>query len=213
MATQNAGGLLAVWTDIAPEAEREFNEWYNSEHIPQLLGVPGFLSGRRYQAVEGEPKYLALYELTGPDVLKGDAFQQVREMPTEWTKKMRPLFRNTAIGVYSQTFSCGSRPTTDAEYVLTVRLNIPAEKEAEFNEWYNVDHVPALVGVPGVYCARRYAAVEGDPKYLAVYEMNNGGVPKTPEWDKARNSEWTLKIRPHLKDGKVIISRRIFPVT
>ncbi len=211
MATQSANGLLAVWTDIAPEAEREFNEWYNSEHIPQLLGVPGFLSGRRYQAVEGEPKYLALYDLTDAEVLKSDAFRQVREMPTEWTKKMLPLFRNTAIGTYRQIFSHGTRPAKDADFVLTVRLNIPAEKEQDFNEWYNVDHVPALVGVPGVSCARRYVAVEGDPKYLAVYEMNDARVPKSPEWDKARNSEWTLRIRPHLKDGKVITSRRIFP--
>jgi hypothetical protein len=211
MATQSANGLLAVWTDIAPEAEREFNEWYDSEHIPQLLGVPGFLSGRRYQAVEGEPKYLALYDLTDAEVLKSDAFRQVREMPTEWTKKMLPLFRNTAIGTYRQIFSHGTRPAKDADFVLTVRLNIPAEKEQDFNEWYNVDHVPALVGVPGVSCARRYVAVEGDPKYLAVYEMNDARVPKSPEWDKARNSEWTLRIRPHLKDGKVITSRRIFP--
>ena len=211
MATQNANGLLAVWTDIAPEVEREFNDWYNSEHIPQLLGVPGFLSGRRYQAVEGEPKYLALYDLSDAEVLKSDAFRQVREMPTEWTKKMLPLFRNTAIGTYRQIFSHGTRPAKDTDFVLTVRLNIPAEKEQDFNEWYNVDHVPALVGVPGVSCARRYVAVEGDPKYLAVYEMNDARVPKTPEWDKARNSEWTLRIRPHLKDARVIISRRIFP--
>ena len=211
MATQNANGLLAVWTDIAPEAEREFNDWYNTEHIPQLLGVPGFLSGRRYQAVEGEPKYLALYELTDAEVMRSDAFRQVREMPTEWTKKMRPLFRNTAIAVYRQLFSHGTRPTKDADFVLSVRLNIPADKENDFNEWYNVDHLPALVGVPGVYCARRYVAVEGDPKYLAVYEMNDSLIPKSPEWDKARNSEWTLRIRPHLKDAKVIISRRIFP--
>jgi hypothetical protein len=210
MATQ-ANGLLAVWTDIAPEAEQEFNEWYNKEHIPQLLGVPGFLSGRRYQAVEGEPKYLALYELTDVSVLKGDAFRQVRESPTEWSKKIIPLFRNTTIGMYQQLFSYGTRPAQDAEFILNVRLNIPADKEKDFNEWYNVDHVPALVGVPGVSCARRYVAVEGDPKYLAVYEMNDARIPKTPEWDKARNSEWTLRIRPHLKDPKAIVSRRIYP--
>ena len=210
MAAQ-ANGLLAVWTDIAPEAEREFNEWYNKEHISQLLGVPGFLSGRRYEAVEGSPKYLALYELTDVSVLKGDAFRQVRESPTEWSKKIIPLFRNTAIGMYQQIFSYGTQPAKDAEFVLTVRLNIPADKEKDFNEWYNVDHVPALVGVPGVYCARRYMAVEGDPKYLAVYEMNDARIPKTPEWDKARNSEWTLRIRPYLKDPKPIVSRRIYP--
>jgi hypothetical protein len=53
-------GLLVVWTDIAAEYEVEFNEWYDKEHIPQLLGVPGFETGRRYQAVDGNPKYIAL---------------------------------------------------------------------------------------------------------------------------------------------------------
>jgi len=212
MAGQVAQGLLAVWTDIAPEAEREFNEWYNTEHIPQLLGVPGFLSGRRYQAVEGEPKYLALYELTGPEVLKSDAFRQVRESPTAWSKKMIPLFRNTAIGEYRTIFSCTNYPVPEnAEFVLTVRLNIPPELESEFNQWYNIDHLPALVSVPGVYGARRYQAVQGEPKYLAVYEMNNAGVPKSAAWDKARNTDWTLKMRPNLKDPRVIVSRRIYP--
>jgi hypothetical protein len=211
MAGQDAQGLLAVWTDIAPEAEREFNDWYNTEHIPQLLGVPGFLSGRRYQAVEGEPRYLALYELTNVEVLKSDAFRQVRESPTEWSKKIIPLFRNTAIGAYRQLFSCRNYPLQEAEFVLTVRLNIPAERENEFNQWYNIDHLPALVSVPGVYGARRYQAVEGDPKYLAVYEMNDAGVPKSAAWDKARNTEWTIKMRPSLKDARVITSRRIYP--
>ena len=205
--------LLAAFMNPPPD-EAAFNAWYDEEHVPLRLAVPGFLNGRRYRAHDGAEqlaKYLALYDLTDTEVMKSDAFRQVRETPTDWTKKMRPLFRNTAIGVYRQIFSHGTRPAKDADFVLTVRLNTPAEKENEFKEWYNVDHVPALVGVPGVYCARRYVAVEGDPKYLAVYEMNDARVPKTPEWDKARNSEWTLKIRPHLKDGRVIISRRIYP--
>jgi hypothetical protein len=211
MAGQTAQGLLAVWTDIAPEAEREFNDWYNSEHIPQLLGVPGFLTGRRYQAVEGEPKYLALYELANIEVLKSDAFRQVRESPTEWSKKMIPLFRNTAIGEYRTIFSCSNYPIQEAEFVLTVRLNIPAERENEFNQWYNIDHLPALVSVPGVYGAQRYQAMVGNPKYLAVYAMNEAGVPKSAAWDKARNTDWTLKMRPSLQDPKVIVSRRIYP--
>ena len=53
-------GLLVIWTDVAPEYEAEFNEWYDKEHVPQLLTVPGILTGRRYQAVEGKPKYIAI---------------------------------------------------------------------------------------------------------------------------------------------------------
>ncbi len=56
MATPSGNGLLAVWIDIAPEAEGEFNEWYNVDHVPALVGVPGVYGARRYVAVEGNPK-------------------------------------------------------------------------------------------------------------------------------------------------------------
>lgn len=124
---------------------------------------------------------------------------------------MIPLFRNTAIGEYRTIFSCSNYPIQEAEFVLTVRLNIPAERENEFNQWYNIDHLPALVSVPGVYGAQRYQAMVGNPKYLAVYAMNEAGVPKSAAWDKARNTDWTLKMRPSLQDPKVIVSRRIYP--
>lgn len=208
----NASGLLVVWTDIAAEHEADFNEWYDKEHIPQLLGVPGFLTGRRYQAVEGTPRYIAIYQLADENVLKSDAFRAVRETPTAWTKKITPHFCNTQRGVFRQIFSHGAEPQTAAEFVLTVRLNTPADHEKEFNAWYDEDHVPALVGVPGVYCARRYEAVEGNPKYLAVYEMRDGAATRSPEWETARKYGRTAQIRPHLKDLKTVVAKRIFPV-
>jgi antibiotic biosynthesis monooxygenase (ABM) superfamily enzyme len=204
-------GLLVIWTDIAAEHEADFNAWYDQEHIPQLLGVPGFQTGRRYQAVEGAPKYVAIYQLADENVLKSDAFRAVRESPTAWTKKITPHFRNTQRGVFRQIFSHGTPPQKDAEFALTVRLNTPADHEKEFNDWYNEDHIPALVGVPGVYCARRYEAVEGDPRYLAVYEMRDGAATKSPEWETARNYGRTAQVRPYLKDLKAVVAKRIFP--
>jgi hypothetical protein len=218
MASNNGTGLLVVWTDVAPEYEAEFNEWYDKEHIPQLLGVPGFLSGTRYQAVDGKPKYAAIYDLTDESVTKSPAFLKVRNNPTPWTAKMLPHFQNTQRGVFRQILAHGTRPAKDAEFVLTVRLNTPAEHEKDFNVWYDEDHIPALVGVPGVYCARRFVRVEddelalkGDQKYLAVYEMRDGGIPKTPEWNTARNYGRTAQIRPHLKDMAGVVAKRIFP--
>ena len=87
-------GLLLVMMDIDPEHEAEFNEWYEKEHVPERLAVPGFISGRRFRAVEGAPKYLALYELENADVVKSDAYlERLRKSPTEWTQRMRPRFR------------------------------------------------------------------------------------------------------------------------
>jgi hypothetical protein len=43
-------GLFLVYTDlIDPKYEEEFNAWYNTEHLPELLTLPGFLDAARYE--------------------------------------------------------------------------------------------------------------------------------------------------------------------
>ena len=68
--------LLVVKIDIAAEVEDEFNRWYNQEHVPNLLGVPGVRSGRRYavkEVKEDQPKYKSIYELECEEVMKTEA--------------------------------------------------------------------------------------------------------------------------------------------
>lgn len=67
------------------------------------------------------------------------------------------------------------------------------EREQEFNEWYGRVHLPMLLKVPGVVAAARYEAVNpapGQPKYLAVYEVEDEealeAIPQTPEMLAAR---------------------------
>ena len=67
MAAKKGRGLLMVYSDVPPEHDAEYNRWYNEEHIPERLSIPGVLSAARYQAVQGGPKYLACYELGEPE--------------------------------------------------------------------------------------------------------------------------------------------------
>jgi hypothetical protein len=89
-----AGALLAVAINVDPSVEHEFNEWYNTEHLPQLAAVPGVLAARRYSGT-GERKYLALYNLTDLDVSQSDAWRKAADTP--WTQRMRPQFRDLLI--------------------------------------------------------------------------------------------------------------------
>ena len=50
-------GAVCIWHDIEPEATDEFYQWHNREHMPERVGIPGFLRGRRYIAVAGAPLY------------------------------------------------------------------------------------------------------------------------------------------------------------
>jgi hypothetical protein len=75
-------GLLMVYGDVAAEHEEECNRWYNEEHIPERLAIPGVLNEARYGAVAGGPTYLVCYELATPDAWYADAWQQWLQHPT-----------------------------------------------------------------------------------------------------------------------------------
>ena len=49
MAAKKGNGLLMVYCDVAAEHEDEFNRWYNDEHIPERLAIPGVLNAARYR--------------------------------------------------------------------------------------------------------------------------------------------------------------------
>jgi hypothetical protein len=62
------------------------------------------------------------------------------------------------------------------------------EVETAFNTWYDKEHVPALAGVPGVLCARRFRTSGGGPKYVALYHLTSPGVVDSAEWKDASGS-------------------------
>jgi heme-degrading monooxygenase HmoA len=92
---RNAGGLLVNAMNVAREHEHEFNEWYNSEHIPALAKVPGCIAARRFHSTEKEgasQRYIALYHLSEPGVQETAAWKRGASSP--WTDKLRPHFRD-----------------------------------------------------------------------------------------------------------------------
>ncbi|MGE0224879.1 MAG: hypothetical protein AB7F35_15860 [Acetobacteraceae bacterium] len=213
--------LLMAWTDVLEEYEAEFNRWYDDEHMLRLAAVPGFISGARYRALRGGPKYLAMYELEEHTVLRTAAFlDEVRFKPSARRTKVSPstIGRNFLLNGYRQIFPIKINPADDthepAPYLQMGRMDIAASMEDEFNDWYNTAFIPGFLKVPGVLRARRYAAVEAEPKYLTVYEFASPDVPDTPEWSAARvGNPWNLRMRPHLKldEGSPAVFERIWP--
>src|ERR671939_648369 len=90
MAQKKGTGLLMVWTDVPADKEADFNCWYNEEHLAERLGLPGFLSAARYEAVKGGPKHLACYGLDRVAALETEAYRRVRANPTPWTRRCSP---------------------------------------------------------------------------------------------------------------------------
>jgi hypothetical protein len=221
MAKTRGMGLLMLWCDVDPEHEEEFNRWYDGEHIQRLLSVPGFLNAGRYVALKGGPKYLAMYELEDHHVLRSAAFlDEVRYRPSPWRQKTSGghVGRNYILNAYRQIFPARATPIEATgpmpSYLQMGRMDVPAALEEEFNAWYDTVYVPDYLTVPGVLGARRYVVIDGQPKYLTVYDFARADVPQSEAWNRVRDlNPWTHRVRPQLKldAGSPAVFRRIWP--
>ncbi|MBI2322394.1 MAG: hypothetical protein HYU88_10010 [Chloroflexi bacterium] len=95
--TPEARALLLVGVEVPAAYDDEFNDWYSTEHLPLLTGVPGVLRARRYKlhaaasGIMGEPAtYVALYDLAAPAVDGSAEWQRRRSTP--WTDRLRPIY-------------------------------------------------------------------------------------------------------------------------
>lgn len=82
--------------------------------------------------------------------------------------------------------------------LLMVYCDVPADKEPDFNRWYNEEHLAERLSVPGFLSAARYEAVKGGPKHLAVYELESADVMKSDAYKKVSGNPtpWTKKTGP-----------------
>jgi hypothetical protein len=183
-----------VWADVPAEKEPDFNRWYNEEHLAERMAVPGFLSAARYEAVKGGPKHLAVYELESPAVLESPAYKKVQANPTPWTKRCSPdvigttFIRNVYSMIHPKALSTAAAESGPAPALQLGRMDVPAEVDREWNEWYSTIYVPNYEKVPGVIRGRRYRAVEGTPTYLTLYEFEHPKVSESPAWMAQRDA-------------------------
>ena len=91
--------------------------------------------------------------------------------------------------------------------LLTVWADVPADKEDDFNRWYNEEHLAELLAIPGVLNAARYEAVKSGPKHLACYELESPAVVESDAFKNRTISEWSKRASP-----TVIATNLINPV-
>ena len=67
---------MAKWINVVesnctdPSKEKEFNDWYDNVHLPDVLETPGFQAATRYvirEPQDGRGKYMAVYEIETDD--------------------------------------------------------------------------------------------------------------------------------------------------
>jgi len=192
-------GLLMAVMGYDTVSEEEFHDWYETEHIPERKRIPGFLTVQRFIAVNKEKVSVAIYDLTGLEVLAGAEYQACSgQNYSPWSKRIQSRVSSFARYTAVQMFPGRQTAPEGAGGLLVVGYNVGKENLDEVNKWYETEHIPALLQVDGVLAARRYRTEQGPHAFLAIYHLTEPGVCKSEMWRKAAETPWTHAVRPKM---------------
>ena len=191
----------------------EVDDWYDLEHIPDRLALPGFVTAERWTCVEGPPVSLTIYDLTSLDVLTSAQYRGITgDNASPWTHRVFPrTTRNRYEGVI--TLDKRKPGAEAAEGLLMIGMNVEPSMEDDFNRWYTEEHVPNLYQLPGVLTARRYESKTGGQKHIAMYHLTMPEVQASAEWKEAIDTPWASRVRPRTRDRARFVCRRYHRAT
>ena len=181
-------GILFSQMEPAPGDEQRFDEWYDNDHIPVRMELDGFVSATRYRALEGEPAHLAVYELTDVGALEQPGYLRLKESPSELTVRMLDSVRGFTRYTCELTSDSGA-PAREPTHLSVVAFAVPEDDAGQLEDWYETEHVPALLQADDWLRVRRYRVLsgEGGPwTDLALHDLGSAGVMESPERAAAR---------------------------
>ncbi|BDB30325.1 MULTISPECIES: DUF4286 family protein [Cupriavidus] len=190
-------GILAIWNDCNASRAAAYESWYQEEHLPERLGIAGFLTGRRFEAICASRQFLTTYEVVHPEVLRSAAYRERLAHPTARTiSMMQDGFTNMSRTVCERR---DLRGASRGSVVLTVALNA-------------ADAYPRLrdaVGMLEVDAAHTHSemwiSAEPDTKEISAEEALRGGDVKI-------NACLVLEyLRPEVANRVANTLRRQFP--
>lgn len=215
--------VLVRIDEVPPDIEAEWNRWYDDSHIPARLALPGFIEARRFRGYEGEAGYLTLYELENAAAAASETYRELKRKellrPADSFEARTLKLPGFQRGVYRQVYPDRAYEVPDTEYLFLVAHDIPAEREEAYTAWYDTEHIPAMLRVPGFITARRFKRSEplmpesgarpSSPQYLTLYDLADGGAVESEQFLRDRNSPWTSWVRSWYTRRLRIKARRI----
>ncbi len=157
-------GMLLTFTEVDPEDESDFNEWYNREHIDERVFMPGFKRARRYVAADAATrvKYFASYETDTVRDLCTPEYMKLLGDQSDWSKRVMAKFTHFD----RMTLSC----TVDLAHGFSgaaglARFFPPEDSKQGLRDALRDRILPELTGSPGMHGA---VLLENDLDVVAI---------------------------------------------
>ena len=102
----------------------------------------------------------------------------------------------------------GASHRADAPFHYVVETDVVPEQEADFNAWYDEEHLPGLAAVPGTVRAARYVCRDSSPRHHACYDFAWQEAFGSPAWLAVRATDWSSRVRPSFRNTARTMFRR-----
>ena len=164
-----ADDLLLVYSSPGPVDPAEFSDWFDNEHVPAFRALDGL-----------EPEWLVTCEI-----------ETEKRIITSV-----PAADPRVYSLLSDSWADGHSPASGpAPVVLAVSMSVPPSVEPDLAAYYEQEHYPLLLAVPGWRRARRYVLASGSgPKYLSLHEIDSQAAFDEPGYKEATSTPWRNRI-------------------
>jgi hypothetical protein len=102
----------------------------------------------------------------------------------------------------------------DTKALLLVTMEPNAGFEDEFNDWYDTEHFPQRMGLPGFETGSRWACLSGWPRWMAIYDLASRASLETPEYlavSLAQSTPWSKRVAARTTGRMRIVADQIVP--
>jgi len=206
MSAALTGGILLKCAGRvhAPEGLQRAFEKLAADSVPLAESVAA------YAALEGEETYIYLFSREtgsiGPAVLARVAehargLPELKDIKLAAAAKLKPVFD-----------VAGASRGEAAPFHYVVETDVVPEHEADLNAWYDKEHMPGLAACPGSVRARRFRNPDGAPRYHACYDLARSETLGSAPWLAVRHTAWSDRVRPHFRNTKRTLFRRLFEI-
>jgi hypothetical protein len=154
-------GFMIMWHDVRAEADADYHLWHTREHMPERLGVPGFLRGRRgVDRRRDRHRYLILYEGESVATFAAPPYLDRLNDPTPWSRRVQPSFTNFIRSACDVAASVG-RGVGGAMATMRVKFAAGGERELRAIAPALAGELLALDGTTAVHIATARPDVSG----------------------------------------------------
>lgn len=202
-------GLLVVLSQPQGGGTAAFHQWYDEEHLPARINVPGITTAARYERTDGQsPRWLALYDLTSLSVLDRPDYRLLR---SERSKRERRIMAELNVldrRTYRMVDNTHPAESPVAPYVVANWMTPTDAGRYELHRWYKTEHIPMLLKVPGWLRIRRFELVDGNgPPLLTLHDIEDLAVADTPEYQRAITTPWRRNVLGSLRHRERAVFR------